>query len=218
MAETIRVLIVDDHTIVRAGIRLLLQAEDDIQVVGEAGDGETAVAAVAELRPDVVLMDVAMPGISGLEATRTIKHRWPDVQVLALTMHRSDDYFFRMLEAGASGYVLKGADPGELITAIRIVHRGQVFLYPTLAKKLVTDYLDRVRSGEVQAPYANLTDREIEVLRLIAEGRTSAEIGELLHLSPHTVQSYRRALMEKLNLHDRVELVKYAIRRGLIEP
>ncbi len=218
MAKPIRVLIVDDHTIVRAGIRLLLQAEDDIQVVGEAGDGETAVAAVAELRPDVVLMDVAMPGISGLEATRTIKHRWPDVQVLALTMHRSDDYFFRMLEAGASGYVLKGADPGELITAIRIVHRGQVFLYPTLAKKLVTDYLDRVRSGEVQAPYANLTDREIEVLRLIAEGRTSAEIGELLHLSPHTVQSYRRALMEKLNLHDRVELVKYAIRRGLIEP
>lgn len=218
MPQTIRVLIVDDHTIVRAGIRLLLQAEPDIEVVGEAGDGQGAVAQTEASHPNVVLMDVAMPGISGLEATRQIKHRWPQVQVLALTMHRSDDYFFRMLEAGASGYVLKGADPGDLITAVRTVHRGEVFLYPSMAKKLVSDYLERVRAGEVAPPYANLTDREVEVLRLIAEGHTTAEIGELLGLSPHTVQSHRRAIMEKLNLHDRVELVKYAIRRGLIEP
>ena len=218
MPQTIRVLIVDDHTIVRAGIRLLLQAEPDIEVVGEAGDGQEAIAQTEALQPDVVLMDLAMPGISGLEATREIRRRWPQVQVLALTMHRSDDYFFRMLEAGASGYVLKGADPGDLITAVRAVHQGEVFLYPSMAKRLVADYLERVRAGEVAPPYANLTDREVEVLRLIAEGHTTAEISELLNLSPHTVQSHRRNIMDKLNLHDRGELIKYAIRRGLIEP
>lgn len=218
MAEPIRVLIVDDHAIVRAGVRLLLQAEREIEVVGEAGDGQTAIAQTEALQPNVVLLDLAMPGISGLEAGREIKRRWPHVHVLALTMHRSDDYFFRMLEAGASGYVLKGADPADLITAVRTVHRGEVFLYPSMAKKLVSDYLVRVQSGEERASYDGLTDREREVLRLVAEGHTTAEIAEALHLSPHTVQSHRRAIMDKLNLHDRVELVKYAIRRGLIEP
>ena len=218
MPQKIRILIVDDHTIVRAGIRLLLQAEPDIEVVGEAGSGQEAIAQTEALQPDVVLMDVAMPGASGMEATREIKRRWPQVQVLGLTMHRSDDYFFRMLEAGASGYVLKGADPGDLITAVRTVHRGEVYLDPSMAKKLVADYLQRVRAGEVTPPYANLTDREMEVLRLIAEGHTTEEIGRLLNLSPHTVQTHRRAIMEKLHLHDRIELVKYAIRRGLIEP
>jgi len=218
MAEAIRVLIVDDHTIVRAGVRLLLQAEPDIKVVGEADDGREAIAQTEALQPDVVLMDLAMPGISGLEATREIKRRWPQVQILALTMHRSDDYFFRMLEAGASGYVLKGAATGDLITAVRIAARGEVFLYPSMARKLVSDYLNRVQAGEERASYDGLTDREREVLRLIAEGYTNAEIASALNLSPHTVQSHRRAIMEKLNLHDRVELVKYAIRRGLIEP
>jgi len=218
MPEAIRVLIVDDHAIVRAGVRLLLQAEPDIEVVGEASDGEGAIAQTEALQPDVVLMDLAMPGISGLEAGREIKRLWPHVHVLALTMHRSDDYFFRMLEAGASGYVLKGADPADLITAVRTVHQGEVFLYPSMAKKLVSDYLVRVQSGEERASYDGLTDREREVLRLIAEGNTTAEIAQMLHVSPHTVQSHRRAIMEKLNLHDRVELVKYAIRRGLIEP
>ncbi len=212
--EKIRILIVDDHTIVRAGIRLLLQAEPDIEVVGEAGSVQEAIAQTEALQPDVVLMDVAMPGASGMEATREIKRRWSHVQVLGLTMHRSDDYFFRMLEAGASGYVLKGADPGDLITAVRTVHRGEVYLDPSMAKKLVADYLQR----EVTPPYANLTDREIEVLRLIAEGHTTGEIGEILNLSPHTVQTHRRNIMEKLNLHDRGELIRYAIRRGLIEP
>ncbi len=218
MSQKIRILIVDDHTIVRAGIRLLLHAEPDIEVVGEAGSVQEAIAQTEALQPDVVLMDVAMPGASGMEGTREIKRRWPQVQVLGLTMHRSDDYFFRMLEAGASGYVLKGADPGDLITAVRTVHRGEVYLDPSMAKKLVGDYLRRVRTGEVTPPYANLTDREMEVLRLIAEGHTTEEIGRLLNVSPHTVQTHRRAIMEKLHLHDRVELVKYAIRRGLIEP
>ncbi len=210
-------LIVDDHAIVRAGVHLLLKAEPDIEVVGEAGDGQQAIARVETLEPDVVLMDLAIPGISGIEATREVKRRWPQVQVLALTVHRSDDYFFRMLEAGALGYVLKGADPGDLITAVRTVHRGEVFLYPSMAKKLVVDYLEQARTGEVSPPYGNLTDREVEVLRLIAEGHTTAEISEFLNLSPHTVQAHRRNIMEKLNLHDRVELVKYAIRRELIE-
>lgn len=216
--KRIRVLIVDDHTIVRAGIRLLLQAEPDIEVVGEAGSVQEVLAQMDTFKPDVILMDVAMPGASGIEATREIKRRWPHVQVLALTMHRSDDYFFRMLEAGAAGYVLKGADPGDLITAVRTVHRGEVYLDPSMAKKLVVDYLQRVRRGEVTPPYANLTDREMEVLRLIAEGHTTDKISQLLGVSPHTVQTHRRAIMEKLHLHDRVELVKYAIRRGLIEP
>lgn len=217
MTQAIRVLVVDDHTIVRAGIRLVLQAEPGIEVVGEAGDGQQAIAQTEALQPDVVLMDLAMPGISGLEATREIKRRWPQVQVLALTMHRSDDYLFRMLEAGASGYVLKGAETGDLIAAVRAAARGDVFLYPSMAKKLVADYLSRVQAGEERASYDGLTDREREVLRLIAEGYTNAEIAEALHLSPHTVQSHRRAIMEKLNLHDRVELAKYAMRRGLIE-
>jgi len=213
----IRILIADDHTIVRAGVRLILEAEPDMEVVGEAGTGEETLAKTEALKPDVVLMDIAMPGVSGLDATREIKRRWPEVQVVGLTMHRSDDYFFRMLEAGASGYVLKGAATDELIAAVRAAARGDVFLYPSMAKKLVADYLDRVRAGEVTPPYADLTDREIEVLRLIAEGHTTNEISQLLNLSPHTVQSHRRAIMEKLKLHDRVELVKYAIRRGLIE-
>ncbi len=217
MAETIRVLIVDDHAILRAGVRLLLQAEPDIEVVGEAGDGQAAIAQAEALEPDVVLMDLAMPGISGLEAAREIKRRWPQVQVLALTVHRSDDYFFRMLEAGASGYVLKGADPADLLTAVRAAHSGYVFLYPSMADKLVSDYLRRVAAGEERASYDGLTEREREVLRLVAEGHTTAEIAQALYVSPHTVQSHRRAIMEKLNLHNRVELVRYAMRRGLIE-
>jgi DNA-binding NarL/FixJ family response regulator len=213
----IRVLIADDHTIVRAGIRLLLQAEPDIEVVGEAGDGQEAIAQTEALRPNVVVMDIGMPGVSGLEATREIKRRWPQVQVLVLTMHRSDDYFFRMLEAGASGYVLKGADPGDLITAVRVAARGDVFLYPSMAKQLVADYLGRVQAGEERASYDGLTDREREVLRLVAEGLTTPEIAEALNLSVNTVQTHRRHIMEKLNLHSRVELIKYAIRRGLIQ-
>jgi len=217
MAEPIRVLIVDDHAIVRAGVRLLLQAEPDIEVVGEAGDGQAAIARTKSLAPDVVLMDLSMPGISGLEATREIKRLCPQVLVLALTVHRSDDYFFRMLEAGASGYILKGANPADLLTAVRAVHAGYVFLHPSMARKLVSDYLRRVSAGEERASYDGLTDREREVLRLVAVGQTTGEIAEALVVSPHTVQCHRRAIMKKLNLHDRVELVKYAIRRGLIE-
>src|SRR3989304_3892651 len=177
--EKIRVLIADDHTIVRAGVRLLLEAEPDMEVVGEALTGEGAIRLVENLRPTVVLMDIAMPALDGLEATRRIRAGSSDTRVLVLTMHRSDEYFFEVLKAGASGYVLKAADTDELITAIRVVARGETFLVPTMAKKLVEDYVSRF--GEVEAAgQSSLTPREKEILRLVARGYTNKEIAEQL--------------------------------------
>ncbi|MEJ2349100.1 MAG: response regulator transcription factor [Anaerolineales bacterium] len=203
MSEQIRVLIADDHTIVRSGVRLLLEAEDDIRIVGEALDGNEALAMTETLQPDVVLMDIAMPGMDGLEATQKLKDRWPDVQVLVLTMHRSDEYFFEMLKNGASGYVLKGADPTELIKAVRVVGQGEVFLYPTMAQKLLKDYLGRV--GRVDEEDPKLSPREKEILRLLAEGYSNKEIAESLVISPSTVYTHRGNLMNKLGLNNRRE-------------
>lgn len=214
MADRIRVLIADDHTIVRSGLRLLLQAEPDIEVIGEALEGREAVALAESLRPDVVLMDIAMPGTNGLEATQQIKSRFPEMCVLVLTMHRSDEYFFKMLKAGASGYVLKGAETSELITAIRTVARGEVFLYPTMAKQLLQDYLSRLNESEA-AGQLTLTPREREILRLLAEGYSNKEIAERLVVSPSTIHSHRTNLMKKLNLSSRHELIQYARQRGL---
>ncbi len=215
MADKVRVLIADDHTIVRSGVRLLLQAEADIEVVGEALNGDEAVALAESLRPDVVLMDIAMPGMDGLEATRQIKARFPEMHVLVLTMHRSDEYFFEMLKAGASGYVLKGAETNELIGAIRAVARGEVFLYPTMAKQLLQDYLNRLKEG-AGLPQSTLTPREREILRLLAEGYSNKEIAERLIVSPSTIHSHRTNLMRKLNLSSRHDLIRYARERGLI--
>ena len=215
MADKARVLIADDHTIVRSGVRLLLQAEPDIEVVGEALNGDEAVALAASLRPDVVLMDIAMPGMGGLEATRQIKARFPEMHVLVLTMHRSDEYFFEMLKAGASGYVLKGAETNELIGAIRAVARGEVFLYPTMAKQLLQDYLNRLKEG-AGLSQPTLTPREREILRLLAEGYSNKEIAERLIVSPSTIHSHRTNLMRKLNLSSRHDLIRYARERGLI--
>ena len=215
MADKIRVLIADDHTIVRSGVRLLLQGEPDIEVVGEALDGDEAVALAESLRPDMVLMDIAMPGTSGLDATRRIKARFPEMRVLVLTMHRSDEYFFEMLKAGASGYVLKGAEISELISAVRTVAQGEVFLYPTMAKQLLQDYLSRVKEPESSGPPA-LTPREKEILHLLAEGYSNKEIAERLVLSPSTIHSHRTNLMRKLNLSSRYELIQYARQRGLL--
>jgi len=210
----IKVLIADDHTIVRSGVRLLLDAEPDIDVVGEALDGVEAVELVESLRPDVVLMDITMPGMDGMEATRHIKAEWPEVNVLVLTMHRRDEYFFEMLKAGASGYVLKGAETNELIHAVRIVGRGEVFLYPTMTRKLVQDYLERVAGGG--EPEDALTPREQQILSLLADGYSNKEIAERLVISPSTVYTHRSSLMEKLDLSSRRELIKYARRHGLI--
>src|SRR3989304_5603474 len=213
----LRVLIVDDHTLVRAGIRALLQAAPTVEVVGEAEDGLSALDQVRALRPDVVLMDVAMPRLGGVDATRRIKEEFPQVQVLALTVHDNEEYLFQMLRAGACGYVLKKAKPVELVDAIEAAARGETFLYPSMATALVADYLRRVETGEEAGAYEELTPREREILKLIAEGYTSAEIGDLLHLSVKTVQAHRQHIMEKLDLHRPAQLIKYAIRKGLVE-
>lgn len=218
MRQRIRVLLVEDHAIVRQGVRLLLDGQPDMEVVGEADEGGKALALVAQKEPDVVLMDLAMPGINGLEATTEIKRRWPDVQVIALTVHDNDEYFFQMITAGAAGYVLKGADPSELLEAIRTAHKGEVFLHPPLTTKLVRDYLRRARLGEVSDSYDALSEREKQVLRLIGEGQTTQEIADTLGIATSTVQTHRAHIMEKLNLHRRSELMKYAVRRGLIGP
>jgi two-component system response regulator NreC len=211
----IRLLLVDDHQIVRAGLRMLFLAESDMEIVGEVNSGEEALQAVSELKPDVVIMDVAMPGMSGIEATRRIKEASPDTAVLALTMHEGEQYFFEMLNAGAAGYIPKRAAPDDLVSAIRVVSQGEIFLYPTLAKFLVKDFLHRAEAEGTPAG-EGLTPREREVLTYIAEGYTNREIADELVISVKTVDRHRENTMRKLNLHSRVELVKYAIEKGLI--
>ncbi|MCZ7567725.1 MAG: response regulator transcription factor [Ardenticatenaceae bacterium] len=210
----IRVLVADDHVVMREGICLLLEAEPDIEVVGQASDGLEAYEKARELKPDVVLMDITMPRMSGLAATRQLRATLPETQVLVLTMHEGDEFFFRVLQAGASGYVLKGASSDELLSGIRAVYQGGVYLYPTMARKLMSDYLSRLSSE--QEGYDELTSREREVLTLIAEGLTTREIAERLVISANTVQTHRQNVMDKLDLHNRSELIKYAIRKGLI--
>ena len=214
MAKRMRVLIVDDHAIIRDGLRAIMEAQPDIEVVGEAMEGREALEKADELRPDVVIMDLTMPGMGGLEATRQLKLLYPDVRVMALTMHESDDYFFQVLQAGADGYFVKGGSSAELLSALRTVSQGEVFLYPSMATRLLKDYLKPARAGRDR--YEGLTDREVEILKLVAEGRSNQEIGDLLVVSVSTVQTHRANLMAKLGLHSRTELVKYAIRQGII--
>ncbi len=214
--DMIRVVVVDDHTLMRQGTVGLLQSRDDIEVIGEASAGREGIDIVAELLPDVVLMDIAMPGMSGLDATREINTRFPEISVLILTMHDRSDYLFEALRAGASGYVLKGADVEELLAAVRAAKRGEVYLQPAASKALVADYLARAARGEDRNRYDGLTDREREILRLIAQGMTTPQIAEELVLSPHTVQSHRDRIMAKLDLHSKAALVRYAVDRGLV--
>jgi two-component system, NarL family, response regulator NreC len=217
MTDVIRLLLADDHAVVRSGLRLLLDSQPDMRIVGEAENGRETVRLVSELEPDVVLMDIEMPDMNGIEATRHIKETASKTAVLALTMYEDDQYFFEMLRAGAAGYVPKRAAPDELVTAIRAVSRGEVFLYPSLAGRLVQDYFQRVDTGEQSAMTDDLTPREQEVLTLIAEGLSNGEIAQELVISVKTVDRHRENIMRKLNLHSRVDLVKYALRKGLID-
>jgi len=220
----IKLLLVDDHDIVRAGLKMLFQAEKDIEIVGEASNGEAALEQLKKVRPDVVLMDVVMDDMNGIEATRRIKMLYPDVAVLGLTMHEDQQYFFKMLQAGASGYVPKRAAPDDLVNAVHAVYDGEVFLYPSLAKYLVEDFLqrqtfsDKKRPTKIDVPERcpDLTPRECEILLKIADGNTNREIANSLNISVKTVDRHRENIMRKLELHSRVDLVKFAISKGLI--
>ncbi len=213
---TIRLLLVDDHAVVRSGLRMLLENERDVEIIGEASSASEAIEATLQLKPNVILMDIGLPDLSGIDATREIKKRVAEVAIVALTIHEDEEYFFKMLEAGASGYVPKRAAPEELLTAIRAAATGQVYLYPSLAKLLVRDFLDGGRAPGEQAS-SDLTDREQEVLTYLAEGASNEEIAASLVISPKTVARHRENIMRKLNLHSRAELVRYAIRKGIIK-
>jgi two-component system response regulator NreC len=195
---------------------MLLDSEQDVQIVGEAGTAEEALRAVQELEPDVVLMDIGLPDLSGIEAATRIRELRPQVAVVALTIHEDKEYFFRMLDAGASGYVPKRAAPEELLTAIRAAAKGEVYLYPSLATLLVKDYMGQDPDDREARILNGLTERELEVLGHLADGASNSEIGDTLQISPKTVARHRENIMRKLNLHSRTELVKYAIRKGII--
>jgi len=212
-----RLLLVDDHAVVRSGLQMLLGNEDDVEIIGEAGTAAEALAAATDLKPDVILMDIGLPDKSGIEATHDIKARIPNVAIVALTIHEDEEYFFKMLEAGASGYVPKRAAPEELLTAIRAAAHGEVYLYPTMAKLLVRDYLVSEPMDTEKPVGKDLTDREQEVLTHLAEGESNEEIAKALVISPKTVARHRENIMRKLNLHSRAELVRYAIRKGIIK-
>lgn len=206
-----KILVVDDHAIMREGIRLLLGLQDDIEIVGEASDGLDAIKKTQELAPDVIIMDIAMPNMDGLEAIRRIKKKNQRVRILVLTQHDNREYVLSAIKAGSSGYVPKSALGSELVSAIRTVYNGEAFLYPTAATALVGGYL----RNTVNDPYDTLTNREKEILKLVAEGHTSREIGDMLLLCEKTVNGHRTRLMGKLDLHNRTELIKYAMRKGL---
>ncbi len=209
----ITILIADDHTVVRQGLRVLLEMESDLVIVGEASQGQEALVKCRELQPDIVLTDISMPGLNGLEVAKAIHEESLNTKVIFLTMHEEPEYFFQGLAAGASGYVVKGASADELLTAIRSVHDGGTYLQPSLAKELVNDYLRTKKA----AAYDGLTPREAEILRLIAEGLATKQIAERLVISITTVQTHRAHLMEKLNLHSQADLFMYAVRKGILK-
>ena len=208
---SLRILIADDHGVVRSGLKLLLDRQSDIEVVAEAEDGIEALEKVVAEKPDVAILDVAMPRMTGLQATHEIKKQAPDTQVLILSMHDDERYLYEALRAGASGYVLKRAAGEDLLDAVRAAARGEPFLTPEAQQTLIRDFLARGEQPE-------LTPREQEVVKLIAEAHTNKEIAGILHLSEKTVESHRANVLQKLGMRDRVELVRYAIRHGLVEP
>ncbi len=216
--NAIRILLAEDHTIVRKGLRSLLDREGGIQVVGEAADGREAVDKVRHLLPDVVVMDIAMPGLNGLEATRQIRKQFPKVKVLILTMHADEEHILQILQAGASGYVVKQDAPEELVSAVQTVDRGDLFLSPSISRTVIQEYIRRAEAMAGRVSYEPLTPREREVLQLIAEGRPPREIAEILRISVKTVETHRAHLMRKLDARSTADLTRYAIRKGIIRP
>ncbi|NPA92258.1 MAG: response regulator transcription factor [Chloroflexi bacterium] len=215
MTDKIKVLLVDDHAILRAGLKALLDTYDDIEVIGEAENGEEAIRQARELKPDVIVMDVMMPGMNGLTALRYILEENPDARVLMLTQYGNKEYVLPLLEAGAAGYVLKQAADTDFIKGIRAVYEGNSYLYPPIAKLV----LEALMEGEDAAdPERRLTPREREILILIARGYTNNEIAKMLYISPKTVDVHRTRMMNKLNLHNVAEIVRYAVRRRLVDP
>jgi DNA-binding NarL/FixJ family response regulator len=212
-----RILLADDHAMVRRGLRHVLDAEPDLDVVAEADDGRVAVERALDDDVDLAILDVTMPRLTGLQAARELLKRRPDLRVLILSMHDNEEYFFEALRAGASGYVLKSAADRDLVEACRATIRGEPFIYPEAVKTLIRDYLERAREGGEEAADP-LTPRELEIVKLIAEGYSNRRIAEELVISEKTVERHRANLLEKLGMHDRVELTRYAIRRGLVEP
>jgi DNA-binding NarL/FixJ family response regulator len=216
-ATVTRILLADDHAIVRRGVRLILDSEPDLAVVAEAGDGAEAVRLARLEHPDLAILDIAMPRLTGLQAARELSALQPDLRILILTMYDNEQYLFEALKAGASGYVLKSAADRDLVEACRAAMRNEPFLYPAAVNALISDYLDRVRQGR-PIPPKTLTIREEEILKLVAEGYSSKQIAETLVISAKTVERHRANILHKLGLRDRLELTRYAIRAGLIEP
>ncbi|HET7009420.1 MAG TPA: response regulator transcription factor [Anaerolineales bacterium] len=221
----IRILLADDHAVLRAGLKALLSAQADMQVVGEAGDGLEALREAERLRPDVVLADVGMPGLTGLELTKRLKETLPEARVLILTVHEDQSFLHRALRAGAAGYLVKRAAEEDLLAGIRAVARGEAFLLPSMTRGLIEDFVRRRSRGRAKDSEASvqendldgLTPREVQVLRLIAQGYSNVQIGETLVISVKTVEAHRARIVEKLGLHSRVELVRYAMTKGLLE-
>ena len=213
----IRILITDDHTLFRQGMKTLLAAETDLEIVGEAANGAEAVEKVTEARPDIVLMDIGMPGLSSFEATRQIKKARPDTKVLFLTMYDDEDYLVQCMEVGASGYVLKDSPAQQLLAALRDVHRGGSYLSPRMLSQLVDDFRSRIKTAHRQPRFATLTAREKEILKLLAEGQSVKEIAAGLNLSVKTVEAHKFNLMRKLDIHNKAHLVQYAIQKKIIK-
>ncbi|MFC8229789.1 response regulator [Streptomyces sp. NPDC057287] len=212
-----RILLADDHALVRRGVRLILDGEPDLQVVAEAGDGAEAIEMARAERPDLAVLDIAMPRLTGLQAARELSRVMPGLRILMLTMYDNEQYFFEALKAGASGFVLKSVADRDLVEACRAAMRDEPFLYPGAVTALIRNYLDRVRDGG-DVPDRAITEREEEILKLVAEGHSSKEIAGMLVISVKTVERHRANLLQKLGLRDRLELTRYAIRAGLIEP
>ena len=212
----IRIILAEDHVVMRRGLRLVLEGQKDFQVVGEAGDGREAVQMAEKLRPDVVVMDISMPNLNGIEAARQITAKHRNAAIVVLSMHADESYVLRALKAGARGYLLKESPESDLIQAIRSVTQGKAFFSPAVSRVLVEDYVRQLREKDIEDSYELLTPREREMLQLIAEGKSNKDVANMLNLSPYTVETHRGNIMEKLNLHSVPELILYAVRKGVI--